>query len=94
MDSILKKYDTFIQKNKANYFGFIAMTILVGSIWGGLAAMVIDSKNAPVWQLAANVGISMASNVAAIGQAPLKWVMNTFILSVIVNALLMAINLF
>jgi hypothetical protein len=92
MDSILKKYDTFIQKNQSNYFSFIAMTILVGSIWGGIAAMFIDKGNAPVWQLAINVGISMAVNVAAIGQAPLKWVMNLFIASIVVNAALMAMN--
>lgn len=55
--------------------------------------MLIDRNNAPVWQMAVNVAVSMASNVAAIGQAPLKWVMNLFILSVILNSILMILQM-
>jgi hypothetical protein len=93
MEQIFKKYQLFISTNEKNYFSFITMTILVGSIWGGLTAMLIDRNNAPVWQMAVNVAVSMASNVAAIGQAPLKWVMNLFILSVILNSILMILQM-
>jgi hypothetical protein len=92
MDLVLKKYDDFIKKNQSNYFSFIAMTILVGSIWGGVAAMFIDKANAPIWMLALNVGMAMANNIVAIGQAPLKWVLNIFIANMVVNAILMALN--
>ena len=93
MSTLAKKYAGFIEKNQVNYFGFISMIILVGSIWGGVASMFIDQYNAPGWMLALNIGSSMACNVAVLGQAPFKWVMNTFILSLIVNALLIALCL-
>jgi hypothetical protein len=92
MAYIIKKYDQFLQSNEKNYFSFIAMTILVGSIWGGLTAMLIDKFNAPVWQMAVNVASSMACNVAAIGQAPLRWVVNLFVLSMLLNTILMLIQ--
>ena len=94
MSTIAKKYQDFVAKNETNYFAFISMTILIGSIWGGIAAMFIDKNNAPGWQLAINIGISMASNIAAIGQASLKWVINLFTLAFIVNAILILMNAF
>ena len=94
METIIKKYNFFLKKNEVNYFSFIAMTILVGSIWGGLAAMLIDRNNAPVWQLGLNVSASMLSNVVAIGQAPFKWMFNIFVLGMLVNTVLMLMNIF
>jgi hypothetical protein len=92
MSTLEKKYKTFIERNQVNYFGFISMIILFGSIWGGIAAMYIDKYDAGPVQLALNIGVTMASNVVVLGQAPFKWVMNIFILSVVVNAVLIAIN--
>ncbi|MFN6039464.1 MAG: hypothetical protein ACK452_13425 [Bacteroidota bacterium] len=94
MEHIFKKYNYFLKSNESNYFSFIAMTILIGSIWGGLAAMLIDKNNAPVWQLALNVSFSMLSNVIAIGQAPFKWMFNIFLFTMLINTVLMLMNIF
>lgn len=85
-------YANIVKKAEFSYFGLMAMTILIGSCWGSIAAMMILSNNAPIWQLAACILISMANNVAAIGQAPTKWLLNVFIASIAVNTLLILLN--
>jgi hypothetical protein len=89
MDGMLR----FIEKAEFSYFGIIAMTISVGSILGGIAAMFVFQNDAPTWQLGVAMMVSMANNVAAIGQAPTKWVVNIFALCVVLNLLIIAINL-
>jgi hypothetical protein len=86
-------YDKFLEKLKFSYFGIISMTISIGSILGGIAAMYIFQNDAPIWQLALVMGISMANNVACIGQAPIKWVMNLFFAATIINSLFIIVNL-
>lgn len=86
------KYEQFIENLNFSYFGLISMSILVGSIIGGVAAAAILSNNAPVWQLGLCAAVSMANNTAGIGQAPTKWVFNLFIVSVVVNTLLIIVN--
>ncbi len=86
-------YGKFIKKLEFSYFGLIAMTILIGSILGGVAAMFIFQNNAPIWQLAFCMGLAMANNVAAIGQAPTRWIANIFLANCLVQALLILINL-
>ena len=86
-------YAKFIEKAEFSYFGIIAMTISIGSILGGIAAMFVFQNDAPTWQLGVAMMVSMANNVAAIGQAPTKWVVNTFVLCVVLNLLIIAINL-
>ena len=85
-------YDAFLKKLNFSYFGLISMTITLGSIIGGIAAMSILQNDAPIWQLAVCMGLAMANNVAAIGQAPIKWLFNTFVLSTVVNLLLILAN--
>ncbi len=86
-------YNSFIAKLDFSYFGLISMTILIGSIIGGITASVVLSSNAPVWQLGLCAAVSMANNTAGIGQAPTKWVFNLFIGSFITNVLLIIINI-
>jgi hypothetical protein len=86
-------YDELIKKLDFSYFGLISMTILVGSILGGLSASTVLSNDAPIWQLCLVSAASMASNTAAIAQAPTKWVINLFILSILINSLLILINI-
>ncbi|MGZ3905110.1 MAG: hypothetical protein ACXVC6_15515 [Bacteroidia bacterium] len=78
----------FMAEAKYNYFAVIAMAILVISIWGGITAMVIQQAGGPVWALCINIYITMASNIASIGQAPVKWVVGLFTTAVLVNLLL------
>lgn len=86
-------YAKLIEKAEFSYFGIIAMTITIGSILGGIATMFVFQNDAPTWQLGVAMMISMANNVAAIGQAPTKWVVNIFALCVVLNLLIIAINL-
>lgn len=85
-------YEAFLKKLNFSYFGLISMTITIGSIIGGIAAMNILSNDAPIWQLAICMSLAMANNVAAIGQAPIKWLFNIFVLSTVVNSLLILAN--
>jgi hypothetical protein len=55
--------------------------------------MYIFQNDAPIWQLGITMSISMANNVAAIGQAPARWVVNLFALCVVLNLLMIVINL-
>ena len=59
---------------------------------GGIAAMFILKNDAPIWQLGICMASAMANNVAAIGQAPTKWVVNLFLTCLIINILLISIN--
>lgn len=82
-------YTRLIEKLNFSYFALISMTILIGSCFGGITAMYLMSDNAPIWQLCVNIYITMASNIAAIGQAPTKWVVNLFGLSMLANTVLL-----
>ncbi|MCE3259697.1 MAG: hypothetical protein K0S12_1338 [Bacteroidetes bacterium] len=85
-------YEKLISKLEFSYFGIISMTILIGSMVGGIAAMYILKNDAPIWQLGVCMALAMGNNVAAIGQAPTKWVVNLFIANVLVNAVLAIAN--
>lgn len=85
-------YDRFIERLKFSHFGLMSATLTIGSILGGIAAMYILKNDAAIWQLGLCMAVSMANNVAGISQAPTKWVFNLFILNVVVNVLLAAIN--
>ena len=87
------KYELFIKKLEFSYFGLISMTILIGSIIGGIAASVILNNDAPIWELGLCAALAMANNTAAIGQAPTKWVVNLFIANTIVNVTLILMNI-
>ena len=85
-------YERFMEKIKFSYFGIISMTILIGSCLGGITAMVVLKNDAALWQLGLCMAVSMANNVAAISQAPIKWVVNSFVIGIVVNTLLILAN--
>lgn len=87
-------YDNFIEKIKFSHFAIISMAILIGSCLGGIAAMYVFMNGAPFWQFALGLAVSMANLIACISQAPTKWVVSLFGLSVLVNAILVVANLF
>ena len=90
--SLSERYNKLMDKLQFSYFGLISMTILIGSIIGGIAAMYVFKNDAPMWQFILCIGFSTMNNVFAISQAPIKWVFNTFVLTVLVNILLILIN--
>lgn len=89
----LSWYARLIKNLEFSYFGLIAMTITIGSVIGGIAAMYIFQNDAPIWQLGLCMAGAMANNVAAIGQAPTKWVVNIFALNFVVATFFILINL-
>ncbi len=89
----LTRYEKFIKKMEFNHFALISMAILIGSCLGGIAAMYIFQNDAPFWQFALGLSISMANLVACISQAPTKWVVNLFGASLLINALLLLTNM-
>ena len=86
------KYELLIEKLDFSYFGLISISILVGSIIGGITASVILNSHAPIWELVICSSVSMASNTAGIAQSPTNWVCNLFILNLIVNLFLILLN--
>ncbi len=85
-------YEKFLERAQFNYFFLISFFVTVGSCLGGITAMYVLQGNAPIWQLCLNIYISMANNVACIGQAPLKWVINIFAASILTNIALILVN--
>jgi hypothetical protein len=83
--TLMQRYDRFIEGLKFSHFGLISMAILFGSCLGSIAAMCVFYNGAPIWVFAIGLFASMANLVACIGQAPTKWVVNIFVLSVLVN---------
>lgn len=92
--SLSARYNKFIEDLKFSHFGLISMSILIGSIMGGIAAMFVFESGAPFWQFGLGLAVSMANLVAAIAQAPTKWAFNLFVLSLVVNTLLILANSF
>ena len=92
MTAITKSYNQLIDKLNFSYFGLISMTILIGSILGGITAMTILKNDAPILELILCMSVAMINNVVAIGQAPTKWIVNFFALEVVVCTLLILVN--
>ena len=76
VSSNVSAYDRWIETLKFSHFGIISMTILVGSILGGIASMYVFQNDAPFWQFVVGLYCTMANLVASIAQAPTKWVVN------------------
>jgi hypothetical protein len=91
--SLASRYNVFIKKLEFSYFGIIAMAILISSCLGSIATMKIFEHNAPLWQFIVSLGFTMANLVACISQAPMKWVINLFAASILVNTVLLLLNL-
>jgi hypothetical protein len=88
----VKATSKFMEEAQYNYFFLISFVILTGSCLGGIAAMYILKANAPIWQLITNIYLTMACNVACIGQVSAKWVIRTFVLSALANIVLLLVN--
>ncbi len=86
-------YDRFIEKLEFSHFALISMAILIGSCLGGIASMYVFMSGAPLWHFILGLAVSMANLIACIGQAGTKTVFNLFMLSIVVNAILVISHL-
>lgn len=85
MEAVIKHEEERIISNPKNYFGIMALTMTIGSCWGGIVAMYVLMTDAPAWVLLTNVLAAMMNNVAAIAQVEYKLMMRLFYASLIVN---------
>lgn len=88
--SVAKEKVSFL-KDPANYYGVIAMTMLVGSMIGGSVAYFVLAYEANNFLFALNVGASMINNVAAIAQVEYNTILKIFSITTIINLLVFAI---
>lgn len=77
--------------NSENYYGVLAMTLLAGSMVGGLVAYIVLAYNANAFLFGLNVGASMLNNVAAIAQLEYKTVLKIFYATTLLNLLILAV---
>lgn len=90
---MLNRINAFFEKQEFNRYGIMAMTLTAGSCLGSVAVLFIFKNGGPTWQIAICAGVSMMANAAAIGLTSMKTVLWTFIVSVVVNLLLILANL-
>ena len=91
--TLASRYQLFIKKIELSYFGIIAMAILISSCLGGITTMKIFENVGPLWMFILSLTVTMSNLVACISQAPTKWVVSLFTLSVLVNTVLLIVNL-
>lgn len=84
-------YAKLIDNLTFSHFGLISVAILFGSCLGGVAAMYVLMARLPIWAVGIGLSVSLANLVACIAQAPTKWVVNLFVLSIVVNLLLFVV---
>jgi hypothetical protein len=89
--SILQRYDAFIKRLEFSHYGIMTMAILIGSCLGSISAMFVFYNGAPIWVFAIGLFATLANLVASISQAPTKWMVSVFLLSVVVNVTLVAL---
>jgi hypothetical protein len=90
---LLGRWNNMIENLKFSHFGLICISILFGSCMGGVAAMFILQAGMPIWVVGIALAASLANLVASIAQAPTKWVVNLFAISLLINIALLLIAL-
>lgn len=81
-------------RNFENYrFGWMTLFILLQSCLGSVACMFILQNNASDVQLASCAAVTMGSNAMFIAQAPGKWCLLTFYLSILLNTIFILMNI-
>lgn len=88
---LLGRWHKMIEDLEFSHFALICISILFGSCMGGVAAMFIMQAGMPIWVVGIALAVSLANLVASIAQAPTKWVVNLFTLSLVVNIILLLI---
>jgi hypothetical protein len=91
-NAIKNWYRDLVSQLEKFYFGMMVFTIIVGSMLGSISAMYISQSSSPIWQMSLCIAAAMGNNVMAIGQAPAKWVFNVFILTTLLQAVLIVVN--
>lgn len=87
------RYNEIVKGLEESYFGFLAVSITITSMMGGIAAMYVFANHAPLWEFIICVIFSMGTNVAAIAQATARQLFHCFVVTAVVNFSLIITNL-
>lgn len=74
-------------------FAAMCVMITIQSCLGSIACMYILQSEGSMSMLMSGAAITMGSNSAFIAQAPPKWCLSIFYISIVVNSLLILVNL-
>ena len=85
------RYNKFIENLKFSHFGVMTMAILIGTCLGSISAMFVFYNHGPIWVFAVGMFASVANLVTCISQSPTKWVVNIFLLTLLINISLLFI---
>lgn len=86
-------YNKIAEKFEQTRFGWMALLITIQSCLGSIACMFILQSNASDVQLISCAMITMACNAIFIAQGPAKWCLSSFVLSVVINTILIFLNI-
>lgn len=86
---MLQKLDELAQRG---YYGMLSVSILVGSVMGGIMAMFALEKGS-LFLMAIGLAVTMANLVLSIAQSPPRWVVRAFVVSLLVNTAIILISL-
>lgn len=89
MSTLFNKVNQKIDQLESNRFGIMAVTITLGSCWASVAAMLLLNGN-HFWMLYPCTITAMGANALAIAQAPFRWVIWSFLISILVNTVIIA----
>lgn len=82
-----------VQAFEINRFGLMAVFMVLQVCVASAAVYYIFQSGTTVWQLMICAALTMFSNTMLIAQAPARWCVVAFYLSLIFNTLLILINL-
>jgi len=92
----MKYYKESLNEFKQNYMLYIPLSIIFQSCLGSIATMVIlmnASGNMQIFELGISVCLTMLYNVSILGRFRIRLVLNILIISMVINAILVLINL-
>lgn len=90
---IFKAVNNWITKNQTNYFGICGMTLIIGTAVASIPVAIANSLGLFIIAGICAV-LAMAVNVMVISQQPLKTVIWTFLVGMLVNILLLIFLIF
>lgn len=84
---MLHKLDEMAEKA---YYGMMSMSILIGSVMGGIMAMFALEKD-NLFLMAIGLAFTMANLVLSIAQSPPKWIVRSLLSSFLINTIIILI---
>ena len=91
--NVINKLNHWMDNMENNRFGIMAVTITLGTCWASVAVLLELGMDVSINQLFLSTVVAMGANAFAIAQMPMRWVLWSFMINIIVNTVLITINL-